>query len=178
MPFCRAPSSRHPIVKWAQRSDKVYVTVDLPDAKDVKLKLEPDGRFNFSAHKDEIPYEVDLDLFDKVNVEESKYNIGVRNIVYVIKKAEKEWWDRLIKQEGKPPVFVKVDWDKWVDEEEENERAGMDFDDMDFSKLDMGGDDFDMDDSKEEEEEIETKEEDRQKEAGETAAPVAEEAKA
>ncbi|XP_028782430.1 co-chaperone protein p23-1-like isoform X4 [Neltuma alba] len=134
MPFCRAPSSRHPIVKWAQRSDKVYVTVDLPDAKDVKLKLEPDGRFNFSAHKDEIPYEVDLDLFDKVNVEESKYNIGVRNIVYVIKKAEKEWWDRLIKQEGKPPVFVKVDWDKWVDEEEENERAGMDFDDMDFSK--------------------------------------------
>ncbi|XP_054795878.1 co-chaperone protein p23-1-like isoform X4 [Prosopis cineraria] len=125
--------SRHPIVKWAQRSDKVYVTVDLPDAKDVKVKLEPDGRFNFSAKKDEIPYEVDLDLFDKVNVEDSKYNVGVRNIVYVIKKAEKKWWDRLIKPEGKPPVFVKVDWDKWVDEEEENERAGMDFDDMDFS---------------------------------------------
>lgn len=83
--------------------------------------------------------------------------------MYVIKKAEKKWWDRLIKQEGKPPVFLKVDWDKWVDEEEENgkhcdcelviiycclcymwfsimmlflkitERAGMDFDDMDFS---------------------------------------------
>ncbi|KAK4285260.1 hypothetical protein QN277_001986 [Acacia crassicarpa] len=171
--------SRHPIVKWAQRSDKVYVTVDLPDAKDVKLKLEPDGRFNFSAKKEEVPYEVDLDLFDKVNVEESKYNIGVRNIVYVIKKAEKKWWDRLIKQEGKPPVFVKVDWDKWVDEEEENERGGMDFDDMDFSNLDMGGDDFDMDDSKEEEEEVETKEEgDGQKEAGEPADVVAKEAKA
>ena len=61
--------SRHPIVKWAQRSDKVYVTVDLPDAKDVKLKLESDGRFNFCAKKDDIPYEVDLELFDKVNVE-------------------------------------------------------------------------------------------------------------
>ncbi|KAF7824802.1 co-chaperone protein p23-1-like isoform X2 [Senna tora] len=174
--------SRHPIVKWAQRSDKIYITVDLPDAKDVKLKLEPDGRFLFSAKKDEIPYEVDLELFHKVNVEESKYNIGVRSIVYVIKKAEKKWWDRLIKQEGKPPVFLKVDWDKWVDEEEENERAGMDFDDMDFSKLDMGGDDFDMDDSKEEEEEeIETEEKDGPKKeaAGEEAtAPVADEAKA
>lgn len=50
------------------------------------------------------------------------HNIGVRSVVYVIKKAEKKWWDRLIKQEGKSPAFVKVDWDKWVDEEEENGR--------------------------------------------------------
>ena len=59
-------------MKWAQRSDEIYVTVDLPDAKDVKLKLEPDGKFLFSANKDEIPYEVELELFDKVNVEVQK----------------------------------------------------------------------------------------------------------
>ncbi|XP_019052642.1 PREDICTED: uncharacterized protein OsI_027940-like isoform X2 [Nelumbo nucifera] len=126
--------SRHPTLKWAQRSDKIYLTVDLPDAKDVKLKLEPEGKFIFSATKDNLPYEVDIDLHDKVNVEESKVSIGVRSIVYVIEKAEKKWWGRLLKQEGKPPVFLKVDWDKWVDEEDENEKAGMDFDDMDFSK--------------------------------------------
>lgn len=44
----------------------------------------------------------------------------MRQIVYVIQKAEKKWWSRLIKQDGKPPVFLKVDWDKWVDEDEEN----------------------------------------------------------
>ncbi|XP_057980959.1 co-chaperone protein p23-1-like isoform X1 [Malania oleifera] len=125
--------SRHPSVKWAQRSDRVYLTIDLPDAKDVKLKLEPEGRFIFSGTRDGFLYEVDIELFDKINVQESKYNVGVRNIVYVIKKAENNWWSRLIKQEGKPPVFLKVDWDKWVDEEDENEKAGMDFDDMDFS---------------------------------------------
>ncbi|GLT88666.1 hypothetical protein SLE2022_066820 [Rubroshorea leprosula] len=96
--------------------------------------IDPDGRFIFSATKEGVPYEVDIELFDKVNVEESKYNIGVRSIVYVVKQAEKRWWDGLLKQEGKPPVFVKVDWDKWVDEEDENERSGMDFDNMDFSK--------------------------------------------
>ncbi len=42
-------------------------------------------------------------------MQESKYNIGVRSIVYVIKKAEQKLWSRLVKQEGKPPVFVKVD---------------------------------------------------------------------
>ncbi|GAB4836176.1 hypothetical protein Ancab_001089 [Ancistrocladus abbreviatus] len=145
--------SRHPAVKWAQRSDKVFITIELPDAKDVKLKLEPEGKFIFSATKDGIPYEVDFELFDKIDVEESKHNIGLRSIVYAIKKAEKKWWSRLLKQEGKAPAFVKVDWDKWVDEDEEMEKRFTDLDDMDFSKLDMGGDDddFDMDESKDEE---------------------------
>lgn len=169
--------SRHPSVKWAQRSDKVYITVELPDAKDVKLKLQPEGKFVFSAVKDGTPYEVDMELMDKINVEESKYNIGVRHIVYVIQKAEKKWWSRLIKREGKPPAFLKVDWDKWVDEDEENEKR-FDFDDMDLSKLDMGGDDddFDMDDSKDEEEE--PKESEAAEGKDESMAPTDEEAKA
>lgn len=169
--------SRHPTVKWAQRSDKLYLTVELPDAKDVKLKLEPEGRFMFSATKDDVPYEVDIELFDKIKVEDSKCNVGVRSIVYVIAKAEKKWWARLIKNEGKPPVFLKVDWDKWVDEEDENEKVGKDFDDMDFSKLDMGEDDFDMDESKDEEEGFEAEEEEGKGKEKQVAA-LAEEAKA
>ncbi|XP_058096588.1 co-chaperone protein p23-1-like [Magnolia sinica] len=148
--------NRHPTVKWAQRSDKVYITVELPDANDVKLNLEPEGKFFFSATSgaDKIPYEVDIDLHDKVNVDESKASIGVRNICYLVKKAEKKWWSRLLKQEGKPPVFLKVDWDKWVDEDEEQEHKSgddMDFGGMDFSNLNLGGaGDFDMDDDKDE----------------------------
>ncbi|KAG9454947.1 hypothetical protein H6P81_007851 [Aristolochia fimbriata] len=157
--------SRHPTVKWAQRSDKVYLTVELPDAKDVKVKLEPEGKFLFSATRDGLSYEVDLELFDKINTEESKASIGVRNIVYVIKKVEKKWWDRLLKTEGKPPVYLKVDWDKWVDVEEEEGKTGFDFDDMDFSKLGMGGDEFDTDDAEDEEEENEDKEEEAQEAA-------------
>ncbi|OMP09671.1 HSP20-like chaperone [Corchorus olitorius] len=134
---------RHPTVKWAQRSDVVFITIELPDAQDVKLKLEPEGKFYFSATSgaDKIPYEVDIDLHDKVD--ESKASLGKRNICYLIKKAENKWWSRLLKQEGKPPVFLKVDWDKWVDEDEEDEdnklAPDMDFGDFDFSKLNMGG---------------------------------------
>ncbi|KAK1256773.1 hypothetical protein QJS04_geneDACA024490 [Acorus gramineus] len=112
--------SRHPTVKWAQRSDKVYLTIELPKTKDVKLKLEPEGMFNFSATKDGNTYEIHIELFDKINIEESKSSIGVRSIVCLIKKAEKKWWGRLLKQEGKPPAFLKVDWDRWVDEHDEN----------------------------------------------------------
>lgn len=37
-----------------------------------------------------------------------------------MKKAESKWWSRLLKQEGRPPVFLKVDWDRWVDEDEDD----------------------------------------------------------
>ncbi|KAI3762047.1 hypothetical protein L1987_52470 [Smallanthus sonchifolius] len=51
-------------------------------------------------------------------------------------------------------MFVKVDWDKWVDEDEKDEKGGadMDFGDVDFSvntastRLARGGGDFDTDD--------------------------------
>ncbi|KQK21485.1 uncharacterized protein OsI_027940 [Brachypodium distachyon] len=146
--------SRHPSTKWAQRSDKVYLTIELPDAKDVKLNLKPDGHFDFSAKApaDETQYVFDFELFDAVNVEESKAAVAQRSICYLIKKAESKWWPRLLKNEGKPPVFLKVDWDKWQDEDDEDAGFG-DFGDMDFSKLDMGGDDDD-DDIDEDEDDI------------------------
>jgi len=139
--------SRHPTTKWAQRSDRVFLTIELPDAKDVKLNLKPEGHFNFSAKgSDDLPYEFGLELFDAANVEESKAAVAPRTICYLIKKAESKWWPRLLKKEGKPPVFLKVDWDKWQDEDDED--IGFnDFDGMDFSKLDMGGaDDEDIED--------------------------------
>ncbi|CAF1816302.1 unnamed protein product [Brassica napus] len=46
--FCHV-CSHNPEVLWAQRSDKVYLTVALPDAKDISVKCEPRGLFTFSA---------------------------------------------------------------------------------------------------------------------------------
>ncbi|XP_021820110.1 uncharacterized protein OsI_027940 [Prunus avium] len=148
--------SRHPEVKWAQRVDKVFITVLLPDAKDAKVKLEPDGVFSFSASAgaENHHYELKLDLFDKVNVEESKINVGVRSIFCILEKAEKVWWKKLLRGDEKTPHYVKVDWDKWVDEDEDTGSGPGDLDlgGMDFSKFGgMGGDDAmgDFDDSDE-----------------------------
>lgn len=57
-------------MKWAQRDDLLFITIDLPDAKDVKLKLDPEGKFYFSATAgvENLPYEIDIHLHDKVDV--------------------------------------------------------------------------------------------------------------
>lgn len=66
--------SRHPTLKWAQRADVLFITIDLPDAKNVKLKLEPEGKFYFSATAgaENLPYEIDINLHDKVDVDVSE----------------------------------------------------------------------------------------------------------
>jgi cytosolic prostaglandin-E synthase len=53
-------------------------------------------------------------------LQESQAAVAPRTICYLIKKAESKWWPRLLKKEGKPPVFLKVDWDKWHDKEDED----------------------------------------------------------
>jgi hypothetical protein len=40
----------------------------------------------------------------------------------LIKKAESNWWPRLFNNDGKPPLFLKVDLDKWQDEDDKNTR--------------------------------------------------------
>lgn len=47
-----------------------------------------------------------------------------------MKKAENKWWSRLLKQAGKPPVFLKVDWDKWIDEDEEGKDDKREFNNL------------------------------------------------
>lgn len=66
----------------------------------------------------------------------------MRSIFCVLQKAEPKWWTKLLRGDGKAPHYVKVDWDKWVDEDDEPEAGpgDMDFNNMDFSKFgDMGG---------------------------------------
>ncbi|KAH7287825.1 hypothetical protein KP509_32G076800 [Ceratopteris richardii] len=127
--------SRHPEVKWAQRSNCIFLTVELPDAREPKVKLEPEGKFCFNAiaGPSNDVFEIELELFDKVDVEASKINIGLRNIFCVIQKQTKGWWKKLLKADGKSPLYLKVDWNKWVDEDEEAESK---FDDFDFSGMD------------------------------------------
>ena len=53
-------------------------------------------------------------------MQESQAAVAPRTICYLVKKAEGKWWPRLLKKEGRPPVFLKVDWDKWQDEDDED----------------------------------------------------------
>jgi hypothetical protein len=58
-----------------------------------------------------------VDPARQVNPEESKWAIGARDVSVVLaRKEEGEYWDKL--QKGTKIATLKVDWDKWKDEDE------------------------------------------------------------
>ncbi|KAM7278666.1 hypothetical protein ACFE04_005800 [Oxalis oulophora] len=124
--------SRHPEVLWAQRSNKVYLTVALPDAKDIQVKCEPQGLFSFSATgRQGQAFNLSLDLYGSIDPQAGKTKVGLRNIICTIRKEQKGWWQRLLKSEEKPAPYIKVDWNKWCDEDDEESASDLDSDDAD-----------------------------------------------
>ncbi|CAA0843026.1 Uncharacterized protein SHERM_08880 [Striga hermonthica] len=139
--------SRQPEVLWAQRSDKLYLTVSLPDARDISVKCEPEGQFTFAAvGANGEPFSFTLQLYDNIAPQGCRTKTGLRNILCSIQKEQKGWWKRLLKSEEKPAPYIKVDWNKWCDEDDEESESylGSDDDTMYTSEHEESSDDEGM----------------------------------
>lgn len=171
-----------PEVTWAQRSSEsdaeknhVFLTISVPDvSKDkIKLDIQPTS-LNFQGYSEtkKATYAVKLEFYADIDPSASKINHTPRDVEMVLQKKElnAEFWPRLLKDKAKVH-FLKTDFDKWVDEDEQDavpedddymsRMGGMGgmggdggFGGIDFSKLGgagggmpgMGGDDEDVDD--------------------------------
>ncbi|CAG8958829.1 hypothetical protein HYFRA_00011780 [Hymenoscyphus fraxineus] len=121
-----------PEVLWAQRSSAteaeknyLYVTITVPDVQKEKLTLDITSKaLKFAAHSDSLKkdYAVDLELYDEIDTSATKINHTAKNVQLVLRKKElkEEFWPRLLK-ESKKVHFLKTDFDKWVDEDEQDE---------------------------------------------------------
>lgn len=138
--------SKHPVVAWAQRSNAtdpakniVYLTIEVQDPIDVKLDLTA-THLVFSAQSSDkaTQYELNLEFFAEIDPEQSRQHIAGNKISLVLRKkeAQEEFWPRLLKEKVKLH-YIKTDFDKWVDEDEQEELPEEN-DDM-ANMMDMGG---------------------------------------
>eukprot|EP00434_Breviolum_minutum_P024366 symbB.v1.2.021517.t1/scaffold1859.1/size98302/3 len=133
-----------PDVLWAQRPDGVFLTIDLNEAQDIKVSLDAE-KLSFSGKAAGNHYEFTMDFFAPIVKEESKWSTK-RLIEFYLKKESEGPWTSLSK---KKLPWVKVDWKRWQDsdDEEEGKSNAWNLDglgDMNFG--DMGGDEYDSDD--------------------------------
>ena len=103
----------------------------MPDVpkKELKLELSATGlRFEGKSDTMKKTYRVALDFYAEIDDDASKINHTARDIeIKLIKKElNDEYWPRLLK-DSKKQHFLKTDFDKWVDEDEQNEAAEEDF---------------------------------------------------
>jgi hypothetical protein len=107
------------------------LTISVPDVpkKDLKLDLQP-NKLTFTGTSGTLKhtYHVELPFYAEIDVEESKTNHTPRDTEFKLIKKElsEEYWPRLLK-DAKKMHFLKTDFDKWVDEDEQNEAAEEDF---------------------------------------------------
>jgi hypothetical protein len=144
-----------PDFSWAQRKDKVFVTVKVPNVKKdtAVLKVTPEGQVYFKGIGGELgherEYELDIRLLHGIKADEAQCGVQARQVYFVLPKAEAgEWWPRLLHDPGRN-VHLSVDWSLWVDEDEDDQfDFGSHFGSRDMADLDfgMGDDDDDADD--------------------------------
>ena len=94
-----------PQLLWAQRKDKLYLTVDLQDceAPDVKVTNEDGaGKFDFRGTSAGNQYELSVSLFAEVSTDEVQIANTARHVFLMVpKKEEGDHWPRLTKEKGK-----------------------------------------------------------------------------
>ncbi|KAL8687722.1 MAG: hypothetical protein Q9224_005068, partial [Gallowayella concinna] len=116
----------------------IYLTIAAPDVPKIDVDLKPTG-LTFTGHSDtkKSTYHVELEFFAEIDVENSKTHHTSRDVFFVLRKKElkEEYWPRLLK-ESKKMHFLKTDFDKWVDEDEQD---GAPDDAMAGMGGDMGG---------------------------------------
>ncbi|KAJ6144720.1 Co-chaperone protein SBA1 [Penicillium chermesinum] len=125
------------LVTWAQRSSAdepernyLYVSLKTPDVPKDKAELKlSSNNVSFTGPSGKgVTYSVSLDLFGEIDPENSKVNHTDREVELVLRKKElkEEYWPRLLK-DTKKAHFLKTDFDKWVDEDEQDEAGEDDY---------------------------------------------------
>lgn len=121
-----------PEVLWAQRSSDInpeknyiHLTISAPDAPKIDVDLKSTS-LSFTGQSDtkNTRYHVELELYGEIDTENSKTHHTSRGVEFVLRKKElkSEYWPRLLK-ESKRVHFLKTDFDKWVDEDEQDGAA-------------------------------------------------------
>lgn len=117
-------------VLWAQRSsDKdatkniVYLTIRIPDSIHTKIELTSTGiKLDADSEDDSNHYALSLEFYDEIDAEASKRKSNGNSISFILRKKNlnAEYWPRLTKEKVKLH-FLKTDFDKWRDEDEQDD---------------------------------------------------------
>lgn len=110
-----------PNIKWAQRKDRLFITVDVVEIKNPEIDIIDGKLLKFKGTDKNHTYAFELELYEEVDKEESKFSLDARNVFLNIKKKTKgPYWPRLMKNQQKLN-WVQVDWRYYIDEDEEEE---------------------------------------------------------
>ena len=132
-----------PSLIWHQNKESIFFVIELPETSEHNINISNE-KLSFFALSSSKSYEMAFDFFENIDSEKSSYIIENKHIKFSLKKGESNNWLFLTKDKNVYRNNIKINWNAWVDEDEEDEpdlSQQMDFQRMMAS---MGGGGMDM----------------------------------
>jgi len=112
-----------PTVLWAQRADKITVSIQLSDVQDEKIDVTEDN-LTFTGKSGGKDYATTIEFKDKVDPNKQKIEKKGREVFCELMKMEQgPFWSALVKDKKKYKN-IKVDFSRWKDEDDTDDEAG------------------------------------------------------
>ncbi|ORC92010.1 Wos2 protein [Trypanosoma theileri] len=136
----------HLPTKWAERKDKLYITLQVSGATDVDIKFT-EKTISITGKgitpKSSEPHDLkdEITLLKEIVPEKSTFKVLGVAIQVCAEKKEEGYWNKLVDQPtSRTANWLSVDWNLWKDEDDEDEApAGFgDYGDL-SNMLNMGG---------------------------------------
>jgi len=112
-------------IKWAQRADFLYVTIDLHGVTNESVTFT-ETTLHFTGESEGKNFEAKVEFYQPILPEESSYQTHPLGVEMIVKKdkekrndGEKGFWPRLLKDKRLEKNEVTVDWKHYVDEDDD-----------------------------------------------------------
>ncbi|XP_045760497.1 uncharacterized protein CG16817-like [Maniola jurtina] len=142
-----------PSVSWAQRNSYVFLTFNVECEKpDIKIERKLVSFKGICAPEQKL-YEVEIPLYAEIDPEKSSHlNKGRIIEVFLAKEQQEESFWPSLTSDRKKHHWLRVDFDRWQDEEESSDEQMNDDSDNMFNSRPFG-EDYELNDSSSNEEE-------------------------
>jgi hypothetical protein len=115
----------HPVLKWAQRKEFVFITIECEQLEKHEISLK-DNVLAFEGEDKEKTYGFSHKLFAEIDEEKSKWNTKGRHIICTLYKKDTDasFWTRITEEKTKNHK-IQADFNKWCDSDEEDEAQNL-----------------------------------------------------
>ena len=122
--------NNNPSILWAQDRDKLFVTIEIKNFQNKDIVFEPKTvKINGEANNTE--FEISIDLNSEIDTEKSIWLIKQNCIELKLSKVKNIFWHKLTKNKQNN---VRIDWQRWRDEDDDEEDDNMLSDFSNFQK--------------------------------------------
>jgi cytosolic prostaglandin-E synthase len=107
----------NPSILWAQDRKNLFITIEINNFKnqDITFNTNNIKLVGTSGNRE---YDIVIDFNNDIVNEESKWVIKQKCIELVVMKGKHIFWHKLTKNKQNN---IRIDWQKWIDEEDEDE---------------------------------------------------------